>query len=362
MPDHLHVALISLARRGGMLHYQAELANAFAPLTRTSALAPASVERDHFSNSVELHTVETGAGMAGTLLNTFNPLFHLRLYRTLKAIDADIYHVTGVHEWNPILAFIIKRLLRKPLFYTIHDPHHHPGAPLQLRLTDRLFRRSPRGFIAHTPHARPQLLETGIPAERLLTVFTGPFNLFKRWSQSDVQQEDLILFFGRIEPYKGVDTLLQAAPAILDAMPSWKMLIAGGGALPADIPEHPRLLIENRFIPEEEVTRLMQRAKFVVMPYSSFTYSGVILIAYTFNLPIVSTEVDAIPEFIPHERTGLLVPPNDPDAFAAAVIRLAHDEALRQRISDNIPAFVEEKLSWEKLVEELLAFYAKRFK
>jgi starch synthase len=354
---HPHVALISLARRGGMLHYQAELANAFAARTRASALTPASVDKTYFSPEVEVHTIETGTGMAGTILNTFNPLFYLQLYRALKAIDADVYHVTGVHEWNPILAFMVKRLLHKPLFYTIHDPKHHPGAPLRMRLTDALFRRSPDGFVAHNPYARSQLPRQGIPDERLLTASSGPSYLFKRWAQSNTAPEDLILFFGRIEPYKGVDTLLRAAPAILDALPSWKLLIAGGGVLPRHATDHPHLLIENRFIPEDEVARLMQRAKFVVMPYRSFTYSGVILTAYAFELPIVSTRVGAIPEFIAHDRTGLLVAPNDPQAFAAAVIRLAQDEALRQRLADNIPDFVEERLSWGRLVEESFRFY-----
>lgn len=354
------IALVSLARHGGFVHYLAELANAFSTQTETSVLAPLAINPDYFSSSVRLFTIDTGQNIKDALIRSFNPLFYLRLYRLLRAMPADIFHVAGSHEWNPILAFIIKRLLHKPLFYTIHDTPHHPGAPWHIHPPDKLFRRSPAGFIVHTQQAKSYLISQGYPEERLLSAYTGPFNLFNRRKQPRVQQEDLILFFGRIEPYKGLNTLLKAVPDILAALPSWKLAIAGSGPLYSQItpvPQHDRLIIHNRFLHVDEVTELMQRAKFVVMPYNSFTYSGVLLTAYSFDLPIVSTLVGAIPELIPHEHTGLLVPPQGPAAFTQAVIRLAQDEALRQQLSANIPSFVQQNLNWVSLVKKCLHFY-----
>ncbi|MEK6256258.1 MAG: glycosyltransferase family 4 protein [Chloroflexota bacterium] len=356
MPNPPHIALISMSRRGSMVHYLTELANAFASVTKTSVLAPHSVDTDYFSSSVNFFNINTGDGFKGTLFRSINPFFFIRLYQTLKSIQADVYFVASVHEWNPILGFLIKKLLRKPLFFTIHDPKHHPGAPWNIRYPDYVFRKYPDGFIVHTKQAKSHLLENGYSPARVFSGYTGTFNFFKRWEKIGVKQENLILFFGRLEPYKGLDILFEIAPHLLDSLPTWQLVIAGAGSIDGDHRQnqHERLIIDNRFIPEAEVTNLMQRAKMLVMPYTDLTYSGVILTAFTFNLPVISTEIQYLPEFIKHGQTRLLVPPNNADKLTSAIIDLARDEELRAHLSAQIPIFVEENLNWDLFVRKCL--------
>ena len=147
------------------------------------------------------------------------------------------------------------------------------------------------------------------------------------------EDPNMVLFFGRIWEYKGLEYLIQAEPAIAKVIPDVKIVIAGEGEdfhrYREMIGDSPRFHIHNEWISDNQRARFFQRSAIVVLPYKEATQSGVVPVAYTYARPVVATHVGALAECVFHEETGLLVPPEDPPALANAIIRLLKDPAER---------------------------------
>jgi hypothetical protein len=111
--------------------------------------------------------------------------------------------------------------------------------------------------------------------------------------------------------------------------------------------EHVRVL--DRYVPDEEVGDLVAAADCVVLPYRAATQSGVVLVAYAGGCPVISTAVGGLPEVVDDGVTGYLVPPEDPDALAAAILRF-FDEGGRASFEAAVARKAQE-FSWNKVVE-----------
>jgi glycosyltransferase involved in cell wall biosynthesis len=96
----------------------------------------------------------------------------------------------------------------------------------------------------------------------------------------------------------------------------------------------------------------------IVCPYRDATQSGVVLTAYAFGVPVVVSAVGGLIEYVEHGRTGLVVPPGDANALAAAVGQLLLDPILQARIRDGIHDAVRGELNWNRTAESLLRTYS----
>ena len=114
--------------------------------------------------------------------------------------------------------------------------------------------------------------------------------------------------------------------------------------------------IFDSFIPDEEVGTYFAAADAVVLPYISATQSGIAQIAYNFDKPVIATDVGGLSEVVVNEKTGYIVRPEDPEAFADAIVKFYSQNKNREFVS-NVK--VEKgKYSWDRMaeaVENLLA-------
>ena len=139
---------------------------------------------------------------------------------------------------------------------------------------------------------------------------------------------DVLLFFGFVRRYKGLDVLIEAMPRVL-ASRQVTLVVAGEFYEPveplrariAQLGLTERVRVLDRYVPDEEVGDLVAAADCVVLPYRAATQSGVVLVAYAGGCPVISTAVGGLPEVVDDGVTGFLVPPEDPDALAAAILR-----------------------------------------
>jgi glycosyltransferase involved in cell wall biosynthesis len=157
--------------------------------------------------------------------------------------------------------------------------------------------------------------------------------------QRDIPEEPIILFFGRIWPYKGLEYLIRAEPLITSKVPEAKIVIAGMGE---DFERYSRLMVNpdrfevhNQYVSDETRTELFRRASVVVLPYVEASQSHVISIAYRCGKPVVATRVGGLPEMVDEGETGFLVAPRDVDALADAIVRLMQNEKLRRQFGMN---------------------------
>ncbi len=177
-------------------------------------------------------------------------------------------------------------------------------------------------------------------------------------------EDKIILFFGFVRKYKGLDVLLRSA-AVLKKRLDFKLLVAGEFydnkneylKIIEELALRDNVIIHDDFIPSDEVKYWFSAADVVALPYKSATQSGIVQMAYNFGKPVVATDVGGLGEMIKNGANGFVVPPNDPQAFADALYKF-YEEKSEDKFSANVKVDAE-KYSWEKFASELLDFLQK---
>jgi starch synthase len=255
-------------------------------------------------------------------------------------------------------------LKRYPLVMTIHDPRHHLGDRESQKtpqfIMDLGYRLSDHVIVHGQALKRVVVDECRIRAERVHVI--PHILLGDDEEQRQIKEEgDLILFFGRIWKYKGLEYLIRAEPLITTQVSRARIVIAGRGESLVRyrrMMAHPQhFIIHNEYVSDEKRAELFRRASVVVLPYVEASQSGVIPLAYTFAKPVVASAVGTLPEMVDHERTGFLVPPRDHVALADAVVRLLRDEELRRRLGANGKRKLDTECSPEVVAAQTLAVY-----
>lgn len=171
--------------------------------------------------------------------------------------------------------------------------------------------------------------------------------------------DKVMLFFGFIRKYKGLDMLLEAMAMLKDKFPDLKLMIAGEfyddkKAYEAQIAQlniADRLILHTDFIPDSEIKYYLCAADLVVQPYRNATQSGVTPLAYHFEVPMVVTNVGGLAAMVPHDTIGLVAEPNA--ASLAQNIRLYFSKDPVHFIA-NI-AEEKKKYSWQSMTDGILS-------
>lgn len=284
-----------------------------------------------------------------------------RLISRIHEFNPDVIHYQGTHLWFDLA---LPRLRRYPLVFTVHDIRPHPGDRLSQKTPqwiENFARREAGELIVHTQYTRNLLLREWPRAAEKTSVIPH-IQIGESASSSNAwEDENLILFFGRIWEYKGLEYLIRAEPLITAKVPNARFLIAGEGedfARYRRMMVHPdRFIVQNEFIPEDRATGYFRRASVVVLPYIEASQSGVIPKAYSAGKPVVATTVGGLPETVEHGGTGYLVPPRDSAQLAEAVTRLLLDEPLRRHMGANAKCKIEAECSPRVVAEKTMEIY-----
>jgi glycosyltransferase involved in cell wall biosynthesis len=258
------------------------------------------------------------------------------ILRRVREFAPDVIHYQGVHLWFDLALPLFRRY---PLVITIHDFRPHPGDQTlqQTPFWIEMFaRRRADHLIVHTQQVRDLLI-------RKLPDRAGRVSIIPHIRVGDPldtpepqEEEKLVLFFGRIWEYKGLEYLIRAEPLITARVPDARILIAGQGedfARYRRMMLHPdKFIVHNEYIPEQRAAEYFRRAAVVVLPYTEASQSGVIPLAYSAGKPVVATRVGGLPEMVEHGRTGYLVAPRNVAALAESVTRLLLDPELRHEM------------------------------
>ncbi len=352
----MHILLIDFH----FYEYTISLANALVAQSRVSVLVPANFEglADKLSSEVELFYFSKHR-----LRSPANLKMLTEMWKTVGRLRPDVVHLLAVNPW-----FNLGLIAWRPpcLVTTIHDPVMHAG-DLSQRKIPQVVRDLPirhsQQLIVHGRALKEILLARhSISPGQITVIPIGQLSIYRQWNgRTWPEEEGSVLFFGRIWPYKGLDYLIAAEPAITAACPQVRFVIAGQGedfnryrAMMA----HPeRFDVLNEYIPREEIPRLFQQASVVALPYVEASQSAVIPLAYAFGKPVVATEVGGIPDVVDHGHTGLLVPPRDSDALAEAVISLLQNREVRRRMGQRALKKTQNELSWTTIAQQTLEVY-----
>jgi glycosyltransferase involved in cell wall biosynthesis len=288
----------------------------------------------------------------------------IKFLKIIYDFRPDIIHLQiGGSTIDLALLPLLKNI---PLVSTFHDVKLHLGeSSLLYDLILYWNRKYSDIIIVHGKRLKEQMIkEYHISENKIHSISIGECYVapFKRYIKPDLQEDgNLILFFGRIWKYKGLEYLILAEPIIKKEVPDAKIIIAGAGEkfkrYKDMMVNKDNFIIHNYRIPYNMGAELFQRCSLVVLPYIDASQSAVILTAYGFKKPVVVTSVGSIPEIVDDGITGYIVPPKDVNALAKAIIKLLKDEKLRRQMGENAYKKLKTDLSWDNIAEKTIQVY-----
>ena len=249
-------------------------------------------------------------------------------------------------------ALPLARFLGVPLVVTFHGGDATKEAHYRRNLIPRIYerrlaalQREAAAFVCVSDFVRDRLAARGFPPEKLIVIHQG-VELGAGCDDAGAAAsgpEPYVLFVGRFVEKKGARDLIAAMRTLRDRGAPVRLVLVGDGPLAAALREQAAGLSGVTFLgwqSNDEVRRLMRRALAVCVPSVTARdgdaegLPSVIFEAMAEGVPVVGSRHAGIAEAIEHERTGLLVPPGDPAALAAAIARLAAAPEERRQLGD----------------------------
>jgi glycosyltransferase involved in cell wall biosynthesis len=277
------------------------------------------------------------------------------------ARTADVVHF----QWLAVQAVDRYLLPRRPVVLTAHDLLPREPRPGQAAFQRRLY-DAVDAVVAHSQYGRNLLVgELGVDAAKVHVIAHGAFkHLTLQPSELPLPGElsavraPVVLFFGLLRPYKGLDVLLDAWRGIEGA----ELWIVGRPRMPvaslrSRAPAGVRFV--PRYVSDAELPAFFRRADVVVLPYSRterFDQSGVLATALAFGKPTVVSDVGGFGE-VAAAGAARLIPPNDPGALRDAVVRLLEDPQEREGLASGALAAASGPYSWQEAAGQTLALY-----
>ena len=304
-------------------------------------------------------------------INSINPLNWLKVGAELRNMRPDLI---VVRYWLPFMGPALGTILRRARknrhtrIVAITDniiPHEkRPGD----KAFTRYFLNSCDGFVTMSEKVINDLrsFNTEKPARQVLHPLYDNFGAavpqaLARQHLGIAPSQPVVLFFGFIRRYKGLDLLLEAVSILREqhsAARNIRFLVAGEfyeDEKPyreqiARLNISDMLILRTEFIPDSEVRYYLSAADVVIQPYRSATQSGVTPLAYHFEKPMIVTDVGSLPTLVPHEQVGLVAKP-EPASLAHAIMRyfeLGENYFIPHLRSEK------EKYSWSRLVQAIM--------
>jgi len=297
-----------------------------------------------------------------------NVAFMARLLRQIKKWNPDIVHI--LNETNIWFTIFVALLKCAPVVTTVHDVELHPGDTMTGRVPrffPNLLASQSDAIIVHGDRLRDKAISTlSIAPDRIFVAPHPPlryfFDLAKRNKFTKPTDNVFrVLFYGRIQEYKGLRYLLQAAPLVRAKIPNVRFVIGGAGddfSIYRPYIDDPSLIeVHNRFISEVETAWLFTAADVLALPYIEASQSGVLMIALPFGLPSVATEVGELPAIVGSLGIGLVVRPRDSPLLASKIVELAADLDLRRQCSENASKAMASIYSIDALSSQFAGIY-----
>lgn len=357
--------------RGGLASYNERLAREFMQQGHQVSIYTFSLQYPGFlfPGTTQFSTEPAPADLnIHVRINSVNPLNWLSVGLELKKLQPDLI---VVRYWLPFMGPCLGSILR------IAKQYKHTKIvciadniiPHEKRFGDVLFTKyfvpPIDAFITMSEKVLGDLRQFA-PGKRAQFVAHPLYDNFgEKISKSEARQyleitpaEKILLFFGFIRKYKGLDILLDAMKIVkfsnnFPLAADCKLLIAGEfyedrKAYDEQIEKldiRDRLILKTVFIADSEVKYYLCAADVVVQPYRSATQSGVTPLAYHFEKPMIVTNVGGLPSLVPDDKVGLIAEPT------AKSIAAKIEEYFQKGLGHFLPHLIEEKkkYSWQKM-------------
>jgi glycosyltransferase involved in cell wall biosynthesis len=300
-------------------------------------------------------------------INSINPFNWIKIGTELAKIKPDLI---VVRYWLPFMGPCLGSILRfvkrnrfTKVVCIADNVIPHEKRPGDTPFT-KYFIRPVDAFITMSEKVMKDLVAlTHKPAQQVVHPLYDNFGeaISKNEARKHLNlplDQKIVLFFGFIRKYKGLDLLLQAMHDDRIKSAQIHLLVAGEfyenrkeyDDLIESLQLKDKLILHTDFIPDSSVKYYLSAADFVIQPYKNATQSGVTPLAYHFEKPMLVTNVGGLPDLVPHNKVGIVTEP-EPNAIATGILQL-------YELGEDffLPQLREEKkkYSWKILTEKLL--------
>lgn len=315
-------------------------------------------------------------------------LYYWRLMLYAATSRAHIFHILWNNKFeffDRTLLMLYYKLVGKQIVLTAHNVNagardgndsvlNRLSLKFQYRVSDHIF--------VHTQKMKTELVSDFNASSEKITLVpyginnivpdTGLTSTAARQQLNIGRKDRVVLFFGSIAPYKGLNYLLSAFIQLAKNDASYRMIVAGK---PKWDGEHwtqlqpsitgsglrDRITENIAFIPDEQAEVYFKAADVLILPYTHIFQSGILFLGYSFGLPVIASDVGSLREEIVEGRTGFVCKPRDSSDLAATIQRYFESDLYRELASRRaeIRAHALESHSWSKVAEITCRVYSK---
>lgn len=300
-----------------------------------------------------------------------------KLFRLLKREKPDLVHVQSpIAPRKDWIWFFFLPLLKIKLVLTAHNVLPHETRPLD-RFCHRLMYRAAHGIIVHSQANREEIGKVfpSLSPDRLRTIPHGHYAFFSGTPPSKGEarrglglplDKKIVLFFGAVREYKGLDILMEAAASILKLRSDVLFLAVGmdlEGKRDRYLELHETLNLGEGFrlrfqyVPFQEVSRYFFAADLAVLPYRAIYQSGILLLSMSCGVPVVASRVGAFPETLEEGKSGVLVAPGNAEELQKGILSVLDDPGRLETLGKRGKELAEKNFSWEAIAEKTVRFY-----
>jgi len=296
-----------------------------------------------------------------------------RKYVNFISSFSKLHQLSIVHflTQDTFIAFNLSVFKEMKVYYTVHDLEHH-AAKLSilghlkryflLTMKDKRIIRNVSNLVTSSEHQLESLKK--IYPKKNIYQHNMPSLITPGIRKGNVKVkelsglEDYVLFFGRIEFYKGIE-LLYKSFIENENLKDVPLVIAGKGNVyfDRDINKESNIFIINRFISDEEMGDLFSKAKIVVLPYTSATQSAVTSLSYYFKKPMIVSNIEGLRDSIIDQKTALLFNPKLEKDLDSKITLLLEDHNLYNEICLNQIEYEDFFYGLSKLTSDIESIY-----
>ncbi|MFA6598601.1 MAG: glycosyltransferase [Ignavibacteriaceae bacterium] len=298
------------------------------------------------------------------IVNSISPFSWLKTAKRIKDINPDL---VVFDWWHPFfsfchfsISFLLRKKFRKKILFITENFISHEGHLID-RLLTKIGLANASSFLSLSEKVEKDLADVSntrkvyrseLPVYDCydLPASTAKKSISQKKDFSFSEDDFVLLFFGYIRKYKGLDILIKAMPLLIKKIPHIKLLVVGESydefsfyeKLVSELHLTSYIKMENRFVANEEVGKYYSVCDLVILPYRSATQSGILNVAYGFGKPVLVTNVGGLAEFVDDKKTGIIVEPESPAAIADGIMEfhslqktVTFSKNIEERISHN---------------------------
>jgi glycosyltransferase involved in cell wall biosynthesis len=304
----------------------------------------------------------------------------LDVYKLIRQEKYDVVHFQFFRRKRiECLYFAMLKLMKIKLAYTVHDV-----TPLNKSKLDHLFnllvyKTADILFVHSNLNKRALAQQIKLDEEKIKVAPHGDFDFYipnqiptkseARESFDLSREQNILLFFGAIREYKGLDILLNSLPLVSLKIKNLTLIIAGSPDpieleleyknIISKLPKEIKVIYHASFIPDADVAKYFIASDVVVLPYRRISHSGILHIAYSFGRPVIATNVGDFEETIEEGKSGFVLFSNSQENLSEKIIQAFSDRLKLEEMGKYARYLSETKYTLNNHAELLKSVYEK---